>query len=460
MRLRGTSSSTARRFLKLIVLAAIPCALIQIGGAASGPRPPAKSALELGLRLFNDPRMSAPEGDLANSCSSCHLLDEDPQGPRVLTDFFNRSWVPWRREDPRRTEVRNSPTIFDAAAMPRLHFDGEFASLEELVKGTLSGRPMGWLPGEEGRALDYVYKVLLDDDKEAKQPGSSYRAQFKQTFDVEIDKIGRDRTIDLVARAMSDYMRTFSSSRTTPYDRFVAANRLDAAPSAGEDPKTFGSRLLDRINALESRKSLKFAEGFDAPALRGLKVFFKTSGETSTGNCVTCHAPPLFTDASFHNMGVSQAEYDAIHGEGRFNQLPIPDAAGAKRPAMQFREIPVRQNAAFADLGFWNFVDLKGSPLRRGGETDDQFLRRMIGTFKTPSLRNLAYSSPYLHTGGINTIEDTLTELMRLSILARQGKIREADSELAGIRITMSDIESLSAFLVTLNQNAKSRIRR
>jgi cytochrome c peroxidase len=83
----------------------------------------------------------------------------------------------------------------------------------------------------------------------------------------------------------------------------------------------------------------------------------------------------------------------------------------------------------------------------------------MIGSFKTPSLRNLAYSSPYLHTGGINLIEDTLTELMRLSALARQGKVREGDPELPQIRITSSDIVDLTAFLNTLNQDAKSRVR-
>ena len=52
--------------------------------------------------------------------------------------------------------------------MPRLHFDGEFGSLEELVKGTLSGRPMGWLPGEEDQAFDRVYQTILKDS-----PGSA-----------------------------------------------------------------------------------------------------------------------------------------------------------------------------------------------------------------------------------------------------------------------------------------------
>src|ERR1051325_3492145 len=43
--------------------------------------------------------------------------------------FFNRSWVSFRFQDKQRLALRNSPTLLDAGAMPRLHYDGEFASL-------------------------------------------------------------------------------------------------------------------------------------------------------------------------------------------------------------------------------------------------------------------------------------------------------------------------------------------
>src|SRR5436190_1484793 len=49
--------------------------------------------VKLGLKLFNDDRFSSSQGDLQNSCRSCHLSDEDPQGMRAHTDFFARSWV-------------------------------------------------------------------------------------------------------------------------------------------------------------------------------------------------------------------------------------------------------------------------------------------------------------------------------------------------------------------------------
>jgi cytochrome c peroxidase len=187
--------------------------------------------------------------------------------------------------------------------------------------------------------------------------------------------------------------------------------------------------------------------------LRGLKLFLAMTGNSSVGNCAACHTPPLFTDFSFHNIGISQSEYDRVHGDGRFAELEIPSAGKAVRPLAQFRETPVAKKPGFADLGFWNFADLKESPNRKANESDDQFLQRMIGTFKTPTLRNLGFSPPYMHTGGFSTIESALGELMRLSEKARAGGVRAADDELAKIKISGADIAPLAAFLRTLNQD-------
>ena len=441
-------------FVKTAVLFISTLAIVAFG--QNEPRQQASSHIRLGLRLFRDARFSSPLGDLQNSCASCHLLDQDPQGMRAQTDFFSRSWVPWRGTDPRREELRNSPTILDAALMPRLHFDGEFGSLEELVKGTLAGRPMGWLPGEENQAFDRVYGIILKDNGEGSEQGRTYRADFKAAFGADPTGLEKSVVIDRITQAIADYMRTQKTSRTTAYDRFVQANSLDAQPAQGEDTKVFAARVLRQIDSLEKKRALKLPRGFSATDLKGLKLFFKTSDDGSTGNCVACHAPPLFTDLSFHNMGISQSEYDQVNGPGAFAELEIPNAATAKRPVSQFREIPSKRRPEFADLGYWNFVDIQGSPLRRSGESDDQFLQRMIATFKTPSLRNLSYSQPYMHTGGFSTIESAVEELIRLSELARLGKVRAGDPELTKVRLTPQDASLIIDFLNTLNDDLKS----
>lgn len=404
---------------------------------------------QLGERLFRDERFTAPNGDFATSCRTCHLFDEDPQGQRAYTDFFNLSWVPHRSQDPRRSEIRNSPTLYDVALMPRLHLDGEFASLEDLVTGTLSGRPLGWLPGEAAQAFGQVRRVLVND-----KSTPSYEQQFKQAYGVDLTALPENQALALVARAVADYMRTFKSPQNAPFDRFLRANML-TWPSSEQAVPQQTQQFVSQLEALERGKALKLSKDFNAVALLGLKIFLRTSGESAVGNCVTCHAPPLFTDFSFHNLGVSQAEYDQLHGDGAFAALPIPNAAEAQRPAVRFRETPSKRKPGDVDLGHWNMVDVHRSPLRKAGESDDQFLQRMIGTFKTPTLRHLAYSYPYFHNGMYTSLEDTLREIMRLSELARAGRVRQADAQLARIKLSEVDLGPLTAFLNALNEDLK-----
>ena len=412
----------------------------------SRQKPEKSAVVRLGERLFKDERFSTPNGDLPASCSHCHLFDEDPQGMRAYADFLNRSWVSSRPQDRRRLGLRNSPTIFDVAEAPRLHHDGEFGSLEELVRGTISGRPMGWLPGEEAQAFERARAIVVDDRDE-----NSYRSQFKIAFNVDVEKLSRDEVVNLIAKAVADFIRTLKTRKDAPYDKFIEANGLESKPAPGEDGKAFGRRMLAKIALLESKGAIKLTKDFNAEALRGMKNFFNAE----TGNCATCHAPPLFTNFSFHNLGVSQLEYDRVHGEGKFAALVIPDAATARRPSAQFRENPSGAKPGEVDLGFWNFVDLKTSPLRRAGENDDLFLRRMTAAFKTPTLRNLAYTQPYFHDGTIQTLEDTLKTMIRLSEMARAGGVRESDEELAKIRIGAADIAPLVAFMNSLNEDLK-----
>ena len=453
-----------RRLIKCSVLGvALTLTLASLAGRAQEPRQERhrqegqdkknQAAISLGARLFQDERFSTPKGDLPASCSHCHMFDESGQGIRAHADFLNRSWVSYRAQDPRREESRNSPTLFDVGKMARLHFDGEFGSLEELVKGTLSGRPMGWLPGEQQDAFNQIQRVILAD----KAPDGSYRDQFKQAYGVNVESAGRDALMDWVAKAIADFTRTLNAKRTTPYDKFIEGNGLAAEPQSGEDVNSYSKRLLDGIAALETSGKLKLPAGFDQPALAGLKLFFSYEGPSHVGNCAVCHSPPLFTDFSFHNTGVSQSEYDAVHGEGGFAALEIPKASKAARPAPQFRDAPSKRRLGVADLGHWNFANLENSPLRRVNETNDQFLDRMIGTFKTPTLRNLAFTNPYMHNGAFASLEDALAELARLAQLSRGGLIRQGDPELANIRISEEDIAPLAAFLNTLNQDLKQK---
>src|SRR5260221_10343781 len=217
-----------------------------------------------------------------------------------------------------------------------------------------------------------------------------------------------------------------------------------------------------------------------------MKIFFTrsttNSGETanrqSVGNCVACHTPPDFTDFRFHNTGVSQVEYDSVHGDAAFARLFIPELSqretnrDAWLPATpnhpsatgNFAEAPSLEFPLRADLGLWNVFANPDQPapqpallqLFMGGRQVDPpeaILQRTIALFKTPTLRGLAHSDPYLHNGASDSLEDVVHFYIKTSATARAGKLRNAAPELSEIRLRDEDVEPLVAFLRALNED-------
>jgi hypothetical protein len=196
------------------------------------------------------------------------------------------------------------------------------------------------------------------------------------------------------------------------------------------------------------------------------------------GNCIACHVAPNFTDFRMHNTGASQEEYDAVHGDGTFAQLTIPGYAEreANRDAYlpptpehpdssgRFRSPSSVSDPNLADLGLWNVYangDFPGPQPRLQGImcaagspcVPDQVLPLTIGRFKTPTLRDLAQSQPYLHTGRMDTIEKVLDFYRHTSLLVQAGKLRNGDPALGAISIDADDERDLAAFLRSLNED-------
>jgi cytochrome c553 len=195
------------------------------------------------------------------------------------------------------------------------------------------------------------------------------------------------------------------------------------------------------------------------------------------GNCVSCHSAPEFTDFRFHNTGATQEEYDSLHGQGSFAQLPVPSYAERSRypnrylPATPvhptatgvFRSVPVVSNPSQTDLGVWNIFansDFPGvqSQMRRllcgtGPCDPNRQLPQTIALFRTPSLRDLGHAAPYLHTGQMNSVEDVLHFYVRMAALARSGQLRNGDPKLSQISLDEQDITALAAFLRSLDED-------
>ena len=325
---------------------------------------------------------------------------------------------------------------------------------------------------------------------------------------VDVTTASDEQVVAAIARLIGAYVDSLRFSRDasgafdgSPYDRFRAKNELPRAPAAGETTLAYARRLRGAIDALSSPRWVSAREDtlrhhehpfvFAERELAGLRTFLRepvtnldepTRARGGIGGCIACHTPPTFTDFSFHATGASQLEFDALHGAGAFAALPIPDlATRAANPARYlppsprhpdglgpFLAIPSVDAVDHVDLGVWNVFGNDALPARQpmlratlcasllsGSEScdDDALLQRSIAAFKTPTVRDLGQSPPYLHNGAIDTIEGVVEHYVQASALARAGSLRNGARELSAIALIAQDVTEVAAFLRALDED-------
>lgn len=444
-------------------------------------------------------------------------LDANGEGMRTYADFAQRSPVPSRldRGDPQTLTPRNSPALVNASlardGATLFHFDGEFGTLEELVTATMLGRNYGWLPDELAQAQAHVARVIREDDGTgalATDAGGSYRRVLLGTdpalpaglalppdFRIDVATASDAQIVAAVARLISVYVRQLEFSRDangindgSPYDLFLLTNRLPQAPDSGEAPIAYARRLRAMINdgrALRKvptgARAFAFHPGqafaFGEAEIAGLRAFL----DETRGNCIACHAPPDFTDFGLHNTGATQDEFDSIHGDAAFAAAFVPSLAqrnadpapylpaSAAHPLYQgvFRSVPKSSDPVATDLGVWSIFANPDLPASQAGvreklcaiapavtcSDDAAVLDLAVGSFKTPGLRDLGHSAPYLHTGREGTLPDVLRFYQRTSAAARAGTLRNADPRLPAMLLTDPDVDAISRFLKALDED-------
>lgn len=437
--------------------------LVMILGLAGAALPaPARAAdtaaLEnLGRLLFDDVSLVNPGSKLQTSCTICHHAPTAEAPGRVFSDNMPRSVLPANQRDVAILTVRNTPALLDVAADSSYYYDGRYDSLQALVADKLTGPMLAWPSDDRARALEQIQALLVNDAGAGGE--APYSEQVKAALDLDVNSLTQEAALDAVSAAITAYIQSLKSTRTSAWDAFAGINRVNPGPAEGETVQTYAGRVIGRIENQTSRQLLKRPEAFSQLALDGFKIFFKTEGEGPIGNCVTCHTPPNFTDGRFHNTGIAGREYEKIHGAGSFAGLRLPAAADASRPVEDFLFIPSADNPNYVDLGHWNFVNLESSPQRLEGESDDAFLARMTGTFKTARLRNIQASAPYMHNGAYPTLEDAVREIVTLSQEAQAGSHPNLAPEYRAMRLTDEHVAPLVAFLEALQDRGRDGFR-
>lgn len=333
-------------------------------------------------------------------------------------------------------------------------------------------------------------------------------------FRVHVAKATDEEIFDGVVRLVSAYVEQLMFSQDeggnfnlSPFDVFLARNGFPQNPENNESDLDYSRRLRSLIANREQAGTLQFVSGnpnsadgrfqfheqefrFGPEELTGLKIFLAEPAATpptpqdisrgGIGNCLACHAAPAFTDFKLHNTGTAQTEYDDIHGAGKFQSLVIPNLTArnanydAYLPATEnhpsaserFRSVPVLANPELTDLGVWNVFanpDIPGpqttiQALLCDGQapcllSESTLLDRAIARFKTPGLRDLGHSAPYMHNGRFDTLDSLVQFYRGASAQARAGTLRNGAPQLQGIALTPGDVPALVSFLKSLNED-------
>ena len=159
------------------------------------------------------------------------------------------------------------------------------------------------------------------------------------------------------------------------------------------------------------------AQEISPAAQRGLRDFI------GRAQCVNCHNGPLFTDRGFHNLGLPR-----IPGQTGVD-------VGRSLGAQSVKADDFRCGSVFSDTQ-------RCEELRFLNPRFEDFL----GAFKTPTLRNVARTAPYMHNGQFATLNDVLAFYRTLPEAAQVGH-RELVLTLLDPAVSQTD---LLAFLETL----------
>jgi cytochrome c peroxidase len=235
--------------------------------------------------------------------------------------------------DDGKSNTRNSPTMHNVGYYERLYWDGRAKGLEANVLAAWKAQ----IAGKPDAAVARLAQV------------EAYRTAFQQAF-------GAGPSETTVVHALASFLRSLRSGDSA-YDRWTAGQ----------------------------------TDALSAAAQQGHDLFMGKAA------CVVCHVPPLFTDRSFHNVGIGM-------------QAEQPDVGAAAENALNDKS--------------------------------------KTGAFKTPTLRDVAKTAPYFHDGSIATLREAV------QLMASGGRPNpHKDPLLLDRGLTDAEIDQLVAFLEALSGN-------
>lgn len=347
------------------------------------------AAAALGKRIFFDTRFSA---NGAVSCASCHMperhfTDGRPFGVGVGVIPLNVMTLVGAAYSPWQTWNGKNDSQWSQALLPlenALEHGGDRTFYAHLIAEHYAG---------EYTAIFGPLPDLSDATRFPRHAGpvDAVAASIAWETMAAADRDAVNRVFANIGKALAAYERTLLP-RPARFDRYVA--------TLGDDGRPQGASVLTEDE------------------IAGLRIFI------GKGKCINCHNGPRFTNDAFHNTAV-------------------PGAPGYPLQRGRIDGVARVQNDIFNCLGPYSDAAPEACSALRFMVTEGVTL---VGGMKTPTLRNVAETAPYMHTGQMATLADVVAHY------SGGGYALLGHNELTPLNLTAQEAAQLEAFLHTLTE--------
>ena len=208
-----------------------------------------------------------------------------------------------------------------------------------------------------------------------------------------------DRALVQAGKALAAFMETVRSGRTAFDDFRDALARGDDAAAAR----------------------------YPVAARRGARLFVKSQ-------CNVCHVGPAFTNGEFHDVGVPFS------------------LGGGRVDAGRFEGVQKVRGDRFNLLSAWN-DDRTGTAVVKTRHVEAT--HASFGQFKTPTLRSLGHTAPYMHDGRYATLREAVRHYSELDM---ERIHTHGEQLLRPLKLSSGEVDDLVAFLESLTDPAAARV--
>ena len=282
--------------------------------------------------------------------------------------------------------TRNSPTALNAARMSTIFWDGRADSIwSQPLFAFENPKEMGYT------RLEIAHRVA-----------QSYKDKYEPTFG-PLPPLDDATRFPAAGKPGDPAYDAMGAPDREAVDRVVA--NVGKALEAYVRKLAAGRSKLDRYLAKEG--------DLLAEEKRGLAVFARAG-------CLDCHNGPLLSDERFHNLGVPAWPGTA------------PDRGRADAVAI------LRANPFNGQGAYWDGP--RPSAPADPAPAD-------LGAFRTPSLRNLAYTAPYMHNGRFASLREVVDFHLAGGASDQSAYVGEVDPLLVRRDLSDGERDDLVAFL-------------